>query len=86
MAAPIFVEPGPFFEVLKAVMRTKNKYIGLLLTKDEDQDLSKVEFKDLYKVGVLGKIFKDSSDGAGGCSNCSKHGETSQGHQTRQNL
>ncbi len=58
MAAPIFVEPGPFFEVLKAVMRTKNKYIGLLLTKDEDQDLSKVEFKDLYKVGVLGKILR----------------------------
>lgn len=58
MAAPIFVEPGPFFEVLKAVMRTKNKYIGLLLTKEEDQDLSKVGFKDLYKVGVLGKILR----------------------------
>ncbi len=58
MAAPIFVEPGPFFEVLKAVMRTKHKYIGLLLTKNEDQDLSKVGFKDLYKVGVLGKILR----------------------------
>lgn len=59
MAAPIFVEPGPFFEVLKSVMRTKHKYIGLLLTKNEDQDLSqKVDFKDLHKVGVLGKILR----------------------------
>ncbi|MCH9634787.1 MAG: Lon protease 2 [Chlamydiae bacterium] len=58
MAAPIFVEPGPFFEVLKTVMKTKNKYIGLLLTKDEEQDLNKVGFKDLYKVGVLGKILR----------------------------
>ncbi len=58
MAAPILVEPGPFFEVLKQVMRTKHKYIGLLLTKNEEQDLNKVTFKDLYQVGVLGKILR----------------------------
>jgi ATP-dependent Lon protease len=59
MAAPMFVEPGPFFEVLKLVMRTKHKYIGLLLTKDEDLDLSEeVHFKDLHRVGVLGKILR----------------------------
>jgi ATP-dependent Lon protease len=58
MAAPIFIEPGPFFEVLKNVMRTKHKYIGILLTKNEEQDLNDVHFKDLYKVGVLGKILR----------------------------
>lgn len=58
MAAPIFIEPGPFFEVLKNVMRSKHKYVGLLLTKDEDQDLNSVGFKDLHKVGVLGKILR----------------------------
>lgn len=58
MAAPIFVEPGPFFEVLKSVMRTKHKYIGLLMTKDEDQDLQDVSFKDLHRVGVLGRILR----------------------------
>lgn len=58
MAAPILVEPGPFFEVLKNVMRTKHKSIGLLLTKDEEQDINDVTFKDLYKVGVLGKILR----------------------------
>ena len=58
MAAPIFVEPGPFFEVLKNVMRSKHKYVGLLLTKDEEQNLNNVGFKDLYKVGVLGKILR----------------------------
>ncbi len=58
MAAPIFVEPGPFFEVLKSVMRTKHKYIGLLMTKDEDQELTDVQFKDLHRVGVLGRILR----------------------------
>lgn len=58
MAAPILVEPGPFFEVLKNVMRTKHKYIGLVLTKDEKQDINEATFKDLYKVGVLGKILR----------------------------
>lgn len=58
MAAPILVEPGPFFEVLKTIMRTKHKYVGLLLTKDEEQDLDNVTFKDLHKVGVLGKILR----------------------------
>lgn len=58
MAAPILIEPGPYFEVLKTVMRTKNKYIGLILTKDEEADIQEVTFKDLHKVGVLGKILR----------------------------
>lgn len=58
MAAPIFIEPGPFFDVLKSVMRGKHKYVGLLLTKDEDQDLSDVKAKDLHKIGVLGRILR----------------------------
>ncbi len=58
MAAPILIEPGPFFEVLKTVMRSKHKYIGLLLTKDEEKSIHEVDFKDLHKVGVLGKILR----------------------------
>ncbi|MCH9631723.1 MAG: Lon protease 2 [Chlamydiae bacterium] len=58
MAAPILIEPGPYFEVLKNVMRSKHKYIGLLLTKDEEQDINEAKFKDLHKVGVLGKILR----------------------------
>ena len=58
MAAPILIEPGPFFEVLKNIMRSKHKYVGLLLTKDEDQDINEAGFKDLHKVGVLGKILR----------------------------
>ncbi len=58
MAAPILIEPGPYFEVLKNVMRSKHKYLGLLLTKDENQDINQTTFKDLHKVGVLGKILR----------------------------
>jgi ATP-dependent Lon protease len=58
MAAPLVVEPGPFFEVLKTLAKTKHKYLGLLLTKKEDCDIYKVSFKDLHTVGVLAKILR----------------------------
>ncbi len=58
MAAPVVIEPGPFYEVLKMVAKTEHKCMGLFLTKQEDVNVYKVEFKDLYKVGVLARILR----------------------------
>jgi ATP-dependent Lon protease len=58
MAAPVVIEPGPFYEVLKIVAKTEHKCMGLFLTKKEDANVYKVEFDDLYKVGVLARILR----------------------------
>lgn len=58
MAAPIVIEPGIYYEVLKLVAKSKHKYIGLVLTREEDRKTSKLGFKDLYQVGVLAKILR----------------------------
>ncbi len=58
MAAPLVIEPGPFYEVLKMVAKTEHKCMGLFLTKKEDVDVYKVGFEDLYKVGVLARILR----------------------------
>jgi ATP-dependent Lon protease len=58
MAAPIVVEPGPLYEVLKLVAKSTHKCMGLLLTKQEEADLYKVKAGDLYTVGVLARILR----------------------------
>lgn len=58
MAAPVVIEPGPFYEVLKMVAKTEHKCMGLFLTKKEDVNVYKVGFNDLYKVGVLARILR----------------------------
>lgn len=58
MAAPLVIEPGPYYEVLKLVAKSEHKYIGLLLTKAEDADIYKISFNDLHKVGVLARILR----------------------------
>lgn len=58
MAAPVVIEPGPFYEVLKMVAKTDHKCIGLFLTKKEDANVYKVGFEDLFKVGVLARILR----------------------------
>ncbi len=58
MAAPVVIEPGPFYEVLKIVAKTEHKSMGLFLTKKEDANVYKVGFEDLYKVGVLARILR----------------------------
>ena len=58
MAAPLVIEPGPFYEVLKSVSRTKHKLLGLVLTKKEDCDIYKVKQDDLYQVGVAARILR----------------------------
>lgn len=58
MAAPLVIEPGPFYEVLKLVAKSEHKYIGLVLTKSEDTSIYKVTFSDLHKVGVLARVLR----------------------------
>ncbi|MBA3957769.1 MAG: endopeptidase La [Parachlamydiaceae bacterium] len=58
MAAPIMVEPGPFYDVLKAVAKSDDKYLGLVLAKSEQLDVYKATLGDLHPVGVLGRILR----------------------------
>lgn len=58
MAAPIAIEPGPYYEALKNLAKSKDKCVALLLTKEEDADIYKIKFKDYHPVGVLGRILR----------------------------
>jgi len=58
MAAPLVIEPGPYFEVLKVIARSDHKCVGLLLAKDEECDIYNATFKDLHKVGVQARILR----------------------------
>jgi len=58
MAAPLVIEPGPFYETLKRVAKSDHKCVGLLLTKSEEADIYKVKIKDLNKIGVLARILR----------------------------
>lgn len=58
MAAPLMIEPGPFYEVLKAIAKTENKFVGCVLTKQEEADIQSVGFNDLYHTGVLARILR----------------------------
>lgn len=58
MAAPLLIEPGPFYEVLKIVAKSQHKYIGLILTKNEQVDVYKTKLADLCDVGVLARILR----------------------------
>ncbi|HKZ00011.1 MAG TPA: endopeptidase La [Rhabdochlamydiaceae bacterium] len=58
MAAPLVIEPGSFYEVLKMVAKSEHKSMGLFLTKKEDANIYKVGFDDLYPVGVLARILR----------------------------
>ncbi|SCA63994.1 hypothetical protein SCG7109_CA_00020, partial [Chlamydiales bacterium SCGC AG-110-M15] len=58
MAAPIVIESGPFYEILKKVANSKKKYIALALTKDEEANVYDVGIKGVYKVGVLARVLR----------------------------
>ena len=58
MAAPIVIEPGHYYEMLKQVAKTEHKCMGLFLTKTEDVDIYEFKPKDLYNVGVLARILR----------------------------
>jgi ATP-dependent Lon protease len=58
MAAPLVIEAGPYYELLKKIARGPSKWIGLFLTKKEDQNLFKLDAKDLCDVGVAARVLK----------------------------
>ncbi|OGN55274.1 MAG: endopeptidase La [Chlamydiae bacterium RIFCSPHIGHO2_12_FULL_44_59] len=58
MAAPIVIEPGAYYEVLKTVSKTDHKCFGLFLTYHEDVNIYKIGFEDLYRVGVVARILR----------------------------
>ncbi len=58
MAAPIVIEPGAFYEVLKTVAKSEHKFLGLFLTRQEDENIYKVPMSELYQVGVLARILR----------------------------
>jgi len=58
MAAPVMIEPGPYYEALKVISKSAHKFIGLVLTKDEDADIYTIGLKDLYSVGVVARILR----------------------------
>jgi len=58
MAAPLVIEPGPFYEILKVIAKSDHKCVGLLLARNEHTDIYKAKFPDLYEVGVLARILR----------------------------
>lgn len=58
MAAPLVIEPGPFYEVLKLVAKSDHKCVGLLMARNESVDIYKTTFDDLHKIGVLARVLR----------------------------
>jgi len=58
MAAPLIIEPGIYYEMLKAVAATEHKTMGLFLTKEEEVNIYQLKIDDFYKVGVSAKILR----------------------------
>ena len=58
MAAPIVIEPGPFYEALKVCARSEHKCVGLFLMRKENTNLYKAGFDDLFSVGVMARILR----------------------------
>lgn len=58
MAAPMVIEPGPFYDVIKVIAKSEDKCLGLVLTKSDETDIYKATFEDLYPVGVLARVLR----------------------------
>lgn len=58
MAAPVVIEPGPYYEALKVISKSEQKFIGVTLTKKEDADIYKISLKDLCPIGVVARILR----------------------------
>lgn len=58
MAAPIVIETGAYYEVLKIVAKTDHKCLGLFLTHEEDANIYKIGINDIHKVGVVARILR----------------------------
>ncbi len=66
MAAPLVVEPGPFYEVLKLVAKSAHKCLGVVMTKQEEIDIHKATFSDFHPVGVMARLLRIIPMEAGG--------------------
>ncbi|MCH9811395.1 LON peptidase substrate-binding domain-containing protein, partial [bacterium] len=58
MAAPLVIEPGIYYEVLKDIARSEDKVLGLFLTKEEDVNIYKMGFDELNTVGVVARVLR----------------------------
>jgi len=58
MAAPILIEAGSYYEVLKSVAKTPHKCLGLFLTKKEDANIYKLKPADLHEIGMIARILR----------------------------
>lgn len=58
MAAPIMIEPGPFYQLLKKIAKSDDKCLGLVLTKSEQVDIYSATLQDLHSVGVVARILR----------------------------
>jgi ATP-dependent Lon protease len=58
MAAPIVIEPGRYYEMLQELAKSPQKMVGLVLTKEDDADITKLKVDDLHTVGVLANILR----------------------------
>jgi ATP-dependent Lon protease len=58
MIAPITIERGEYYEILKVLYGTDHRCLGLFLTQNKEADIYKVGVDDLKKVGVVGRILR----------------------------
>lgn len=58
MAAPLVIEPGPYYEALKEVAKSDEKLVILLLSKTEEGDLYKKGLSEFYSFGVLARVLR----------------------------
>ncbi len=58
MAAPIVIEAGPFYELMRVIAKSEHKCIGLVLMENEQVDIYKAALKDLFPVGVLARVLR----------------------------
>ena len=58
MAAPLVIEPGIYYEVLKEVAKSEDKILGLFLTNNESADIYNMNVSDLHEVGVSARILR----------------------------
>lgn len=58
MAAPVIIEVGPYYDILKIIARSEDKCVGLLLTKQENKDIYTAKFSDLYEIGTMARVLR----------------------------
>lgn len=58
MAAPLVIEPGIYYEMLKQVASSDHKTMGLFLTKEEEANIYDLKHDDFHPVGVSAKILR----------------------------